>query len=38
LRELNVRRAGLAVSLVFIAIFCVGLYLLIRRLDARAGL
>lgn len=38
LSERNVRRRGLAVSLVFIAVACVGLVLLIRRLDARAGL
>jgi hypothetical protein len=38
LRERDVRRRGLGISLVFIALACAGLFLLIRRLDARAGL
>jgi hypothetical protein len=38
LAERDVRRRGLALSLVFIGILCVGLFALIRRVDARAGL
>ena len=38
LAERDVRRRGLAVSLVFIGILCAGLLVLIRRVDARSGL